>query len=239
MAVSAREEPYFTETTGGDEAPVVSARSVAMPMDDEATLVDAAVEGDSVAFAALYDRHLARVYRHCYYRTSNRADAEDLTQQTFLQAWQAIGRYRRGASPFIAWLLTISQNLAMSHHRKAREIATSDLQLVVTEEAADPTAALSTALMRDEVRAAILRLRPERQQVILLRFIEGFSVAEVAAVLGKTENNTRVIQHRALADLRRLLAGLALEDDHGPGVLADRVRGAISAMTERVTTPRR
>lgn len=239
MAISAREEPYHTETTGGGEAPVVSARSVAMLMDDEATLVDAAVEGDSVAFAALYDRHLARVYRHCYYRTSNRADAEDLTQQTFLQAWQAIGRYRRGASPFIAWLLTISQNLAMSHYRKAREIATSDLQLVVTEEAADPTAALSTALMRDEVRAAILRLRPERQQVILLRFIEGFSVAEVAAVLGKTENNTRVIQHRALADLRRLLAGQALEDDHGPGALADRVRGAISAMTERVTAPRR
>lgn len=239
MAISVREEPYCTETTGGDEAPVVSACSVAVPMDDEADLVAAAVEGDSVAFATLYDRHLARVYRHCYYRTGNRADAEDLAQQTFLQAWLAIRRYRRGASPFIAWLLTISQNLAMSHHRKARAIAASDLQLVATEEAADPTAALSTALMRDEVRAAILRLRPERQQVILLRFIEGFSVTEVAAVLGKTENNTRVIQHRALADLRRLLAGLALEADHGPGALANRVRGAIAAVTERVTTPRR
>ena len=235
MAASARPAHFYAETTDG-EPPVVSARAAET---DEAALVDAAVQGDPLAFAALYDRHIDRVYRHCYYRTGNRTDAEDLTQQTFLQAWQAIRRYRRGSSPFIAWLLTISQNLAMSHHRKAREVAVSDLPLRGDMDEADPTAALSAALTRDEVRAAILQRRPERQHGILPRFIEGFSVAEVAAALGKSENNVRVIQHRALADLRRLLAGLALEENLGSGTLADRIHDAITAAVGKARGARR
>jgi RNA polymerase sigma-70 factor (ECF subfamily) len=63
--------------------------------------VDASVKSDASAFAALYDQHVERIYRHCYYQAGNRAEAEDLTQQSFLQAWQAI-RYRRGATPFLA-----------------------------------------------------------------------------------------------------------------------------------------
>jgi hypothetical protein len=100
------------------QAPAVQA-AVAV---SEPALVDAAIAGDGTAFAALYDLHLDRVYRHVYYRVGNRADAEDLTQQVFLQAWRAIGRYRRTAAPFIAWLLTIAHNAIVSHYRKAREL---------------------------------------------------------------------------------------------------------------------
>ena len=225
MIARAHPNPLPAETTD-EYAAVVASRSGDL---EEAALVDAAIAGEPAAFAALYDRHVARVYGHCYYRTGNRADAEDLTQQTFLQAWQAIGRYRRGRSPVIAWLLTISQNLAMSHHRRVREVTVPDLLMDGTEDETNPAVILSAALTRDAVRAAILQLPLERQRVILLRFIEGFSVGEVAAALGKTENNVRVIQHRAVADLRRLLAGPAPEEHPGQARLADRVRSVIQA----------
>jgi len=201
-------------------------------LDAEARLVDAAVGGDAAAFAALYDLHLDRVYRHCYYRTGNRADAEDLTQQTFLQAWQAIGRYRRGQAPFVAWLLTIAQRLAMSHFRRAREVATPDLPPAAPE-ASDPAVAFGASVTRSTVRRAILHLKPERQAVILLRFIEGFTVPEVAAALGRTESHIRVIQHRALADLRRRLADPAAGAAARVGGRARRVHAAVGSVLRR------
>jgi RNA polymerase sigma-70 factor (ECF subfamily) len=166
--------------------------------------VAAAVAGDAAAFAALYDVHLDRVYRYCYYRTGNRPDAEDLAQQTFLNAWRAIRRYRPGRAPFAAWLLAISHNVTASHFRRPRATAAPDLAARAAERA-DPAAALEASAAREEVHRALLRLRPDHQRVVLLRFIGGCSVAEVAAATGKTENHVRLTQHRALARLRRLL----------------------------------
>ncbi len=199
----------------------------------EAELIDAAVKGDTDAFGALYERHVDRVYRHCYYQAGNRADAEDLTQQTFLQAWKAIRRYRHGQVPFIAWLLTISHRLAISHHRKSREVpATVELTAGKDE---DPETTVMAGVAQDTVRFAILRLKPDRQAVILLRYIEGFSVSEVAAALGKTDNNVRVIQHRALADLRRLMTETPppQPDDTNP---IGKLREIVSNLRRKVST---
>ncbi len=169
-------------------------------------LVDAAVEGDVRAFAALYDQHLDRVYRHVFYRVGNHGDAEDLTQEVFLQAWRAIGRYRRGGAPFIAWLLTIAHNLVVSYYRRRKEEAAPlDLELAARELWSNPEAEALAHHDRQAVRRAIRRLKPDHQLVISLRFIEQFSPAEVAAATGKAEGHVRVIQHRALAELRRLL----------------------------------
>jgi RNA polymerase sigma-70 factor (ECF subfamily) len=175
-------------------------------------LVAKAAAGDAAAFGALYDLHVRRVYRQCYYRTGNRVDAEDLVQQTFLQAWQALPRYRRTGAPFLAWLLTISHNLAVSTQRKTREVSEPDLE-VPAAAAADPEAVALDRLDQVDVRLAILQLKSDRQQVILLRFIDGYAVDEVAAALGKSANHVRVLQHRALADLRRLLQQEAVRGD--------------------------
>ncbi|HET9017862.1 MAG TPA: sigma-70 family RNA polymerase sigma factor [Thermomicrobiaceae bacterium] len=209
-------------TAGPIEAPEVEPRTFAS---DERRLVEAARQGDAEAFALLYDRHLDRVYRHCYYRTASRPDAEDLAQQTFLQAWQAIGRYRDGGAPFVAWLLTISDRLAISHHRRRREVSVPELE-VPQAAGHEPEHLVARSLEADEVRRALLRLKPERQQVIVLRFIDGFSVREVAAALGKRENNVCVIQHRALAELRGMLEGSSA-GERPPCGLIDRVRGAV------------
>lgn len=233
MGVSVRAEAGDWAQPDDGPRPVAASRH---DQHDEAALIDAAIAGDANAFAMLYDRHVARVYRHCYYRTGHRTDSEDLTQQTFLQAWLAIARYRRGPSPFIAWLLTISQHLAMSHFRKARLTTTleGDTPTTTTEEM-DPEAALSDLVTRDTVRTAILRLKPERQQVIILRFIEGFTTEEIAAAISKSENNVRVLQHRALADLKRLL-DTPMPDhyyDTEPNLMG-RVRGALTSAIGRI-----
>ena len=86
-------------------------------------VVQRAIGHDAEAFGRLYDMHVDRVYRHIYYRVGNEADAQDLTQQVFFKAWQAIGRYKKMASPFVAWLMTISHNLVIDFYRTRKDRA--------------------------------------------------------------------------------------------------------------------
>lgn len=174
-------------------------------IDSEPELVDAAVAGDVHAFARLYDRYVDRVYRHVYYRVGNASDAEDLTQQVFLQAWQAIRRYRRTEAPFGAWLVAIAHNLVVSAYRQAKETGSLDGDVRLEAHWGNPEEETLAAQDRLAVARAIQRLKPEQQLVVLLRFVEHADYDVIAAVLGKSSGNVRVILHRALADLRRLL----------------------------------
>jgi RNA polymerase sigma-70 factor (ECF subfamily) len=189
---------------------VTSRRRETVPVNDvdeaEARLVDAAVAGDRAAFGALYDRHLARVYRHVLYRVGRAADAEDLTQHVFLQAWRAIKEYRRTGAPFVAWLLAIAGNAAAGFHRARRPEQTLEFDPQNEARWADPEREALARYDRAAVRRAILRLRPDQRDVTILRFVEGFDHAAVAAALGKSPAHVRVIQHRALLELRRLLS---------------------------------
>ncbi len=174
--------------------------------DTECAQVEAAIGGDARAFAALYDRHLDRVYSYVYYWVRNKADTEDLTQQVFLNAWRAIGSYRRTKASFISWLLRIAHNLVMSFYRKTKEAPCLDVEPVSIERWADPEAEVFAKLDGQAVRIAILRLKREQQEVVVMRFLQGLDYSEIAAALGKSEGNIRVIQYRALTELRRLLA---------------------------------
>jgi RNA polymerase sigma-70 factor (ECF subfamily) len=174
----------------------------------EAALVDAARAGDERAFTCLYDRYLDRVYNHLYYRTGNRDDAEDLTQQVFLQAWRALGRYRRTETPFIGWLLTIAHHTFISFYRRSKRhphIDPEELEPIASGAWSDPETAALAQGDRMALREAILKLRPDQQQVITMRFIDQFDYAAIAAALQKHEGTVRVITHRALLELRRLL----------------------------------
>lgn len=171
----------------------------------EAVHVDAAVRGDVNAFAALYDRHLERVYRHVYYRVGRPQDAEDITQQVFLQAWRAIGYYKRTGAPFISWLLTIAHNQIITFYRRARNTSSLEADFPDYGAGANPEAEVLAQFDRVSVRKAILRLKPEQQIVIIMRFLEHLSYSDIATSLQKTEGNIRTIQYRALLELRRLL----------------------------------
>jgi len=172
---------------------------------DDTLLIQRAVGRDPDAFGRLYDMYVDRVYRHIYYRVSNVADAEDLTQQVFLKAWQAIGRYRKMASPFLAWLITISHNLVVDFYRTRKDKTYLEAEVVAGDLASNPERVTEARFDQQKLRRAILQLRGEQQKVIMLRFIEGFGYEEIAPLLGKREGAVRVIQHRALAKLRNIL----------------------------------
>jgi RNA polymerase sigma-70 factor (ECF subfamily) len=173
--------------------------------DEERRLVLSAVGRDQAAFADLYDRHVVRVYRHIYYMVNDAREAEDLTAQTFLKAWEAIDRYKERGAPFVAWLLRIAHNLTISHLRSRRDHSELDEGFVDTKRAGNPEESLDQANDERNVRDAVLRLRDEQRQVIMLRFVEELDYTEVAAMIGKSVPAVRVIQHRALGNLRKLM----------------------------------
>jgi len=175
------------------------------PTSDEVTLVQRAIGHDREAFGRLYDMHVDRVYRHIYYRVGNEQDTEDLTQQVFLKAWQAIHRYKKAASPFIAWLMTISHNLVVDFYRTRKDTAYLEAEVLASDAASSPERTAEASFEQQRLRRAILQLGGDEQQVIILRFIEGFEFAEIASVLKKKEGNVRVILHRALVKLRNIL----------------------------------
>ena len=170
---------------------------------DERTLVERAIARDREAFGALYDRHVVRIYRHIYYMVGNAAEAEDLTAQTFLQAWEAIDRYQIRGAPFVSWLLRIAHNLGVSYLRSRREGAELPETLVDHSRHGNPEEVLQHRAEAERVRKAILRLREEQRQVIILRFVEDLEYPEVAQIVGKSVAAVRVIQHRALNALRK------------------------------------
>jgi RNA polymerase sigma-70 factor (ECF subfamily) len=174
---------------------------------DEVLLVQRAIGRDAEAFGRLYDMHVDRVYRHIYYRVSNEQDAEDLTQQVFFKAWEAIPRYKKMASPFIAWLMTISHNLVVDFYRTRKDKALVEAEVLADGPESNPERAAEVSLEQQRLRRVILQLGADEQQVVILRFMEGFEFAEIASVLKKKEGNVRVILHRALVKLRNILEG--------------------------------
>ncbi|MFW6117864.1 MAG: RNA polymerase sigma factor [Chloroflexota bacterium] len=175
------------------------------PTSNEGVLVQRAIGHDAEAFGRLYDMHVDRVYRHIYYRVGNEQDAEDLTQQVFFKAWQAIDRYKRKATPFVAWLMTISHNLVVDFYRTKKDKTYLEVEVLASDPASNPEHAAEASFEQQRLRRAILQLRGDEQQVVILRFIEGFEFAEIASLLNKKEGNIRVILHRALVKLRKIV----------------------------------
>lgn len=181
---------------------------------DEAALVKRAADGDADAFGALYLRHLDAIYRYVRFRVGNARDAEDLTEQVFLKAWEALPNYRQRGLPFASWLYRIAHNTVVDFHRRpSPEVPLAAADHPVAGSGSQGPGALETVIQESEVTAladAIRKLPEEQQQVIVLRFIEGLSHAEVARIINKSQGACRVIQHRALSALHRLLT----EADH-------------------------
>ena len=174
----------------------------------EEALVKRAVQRDRQAFAALYQSCVVRVYRHVYYRVSTLADAEDITQEVFIRAWKSIDKYKYKGAPFAAWLIAIAHNLVVDHYRAKKRAAGSEgMDYVDVDSIPQVDRQVDTDVVLDQiyVRKALSQLKGERQKVIVMRFIDGFSYAEIAKALKKSEGAVRVIQYRALKELKEIL----------------------------------
>lgn len=173
----------------------------------EREIVERARSGDRDSLAELYDQYFPRVYHYVLARTGNPAEAEDITEDIFVRMLSGIGRFEWRQAPFAAWLFRIARNQLVSHlrHNGVRRGETQIPESMV-DNAPDPFTQVDTKLSFDRVLEVSQALPNAQREVIWLRFAAGLSVGDTARVLGKREGNVKVLQHQAIARLRKLLA---------------------------------
>ena len=170
-------------------------------------LVTAAQGGDGEAFGQLYDRYADTVFRFIYFRVNDRALAEDFTSETFLRALRRISTISYQGRDIGAWFVTIARNIILDHMKSARnrlEITTADT-VEGDQREPSPEAAVLDLLTSERLMAAVSRLGDEQRECVMLRFIQGFSVSETAAVMGKNDGAIKALQHRAVRKLAELV----------------------------------
>jgi len=167
-------------------------------------LVKKAKGGDSTAFGQIYDLYFERVYRFVYWRVNHREAAEDLVSETFIRAWDKLAGI---ASPdsFPAWVFQIARNLVIDYYRSRKENADLSLLENVLEYEDNIVDRSNFSFQQKAFLEVLKELTASEQQVLKLKFLEELSNQEIAAILNKTEGAVRVIQHRAIAELKRLI----------------------------------
>ena len=169
----------------------------------EAALIEVA-KGDADAFGELYRRHVDRIYTYVYYRTGNAHDAEDLTARTFHQALTHLARYTDHGVPFVAWLYRIAHNLVANWHRdrsRKQEIPLDDIPILPTK-GDHPEKNLVRSQEQESLLKMIRTLPSERQNLLILKFVEDMSNAEIGAIMGRSEGAVKSLYHRTLLALR-------------------------------------
>src|SRR6266508_2147682 len=155
---------------------------------------------DSDAFGVLYERHVRRIYNYVYYRIGRAPEAEDLTERVFFQALENIPRYVFRGAPFSAWLFRIAHNLVANWHRDSGRHPTAALEEAEQREdrRADPPSDALVAEEKHELRQMVGRLPADRQQLLVMKFVEERSNADIASELGRTEGAVKALLHRTL-----------------------------------------
>jgi RNA polymerase sigma-70 factor (ECF subfamily) len=166
---------------------------------DDDLLVDAARQ-DPEAFGHLYRRHLHGVYRYLAARAASQEEAADLTQQVFLQAFQALERYRPGSGGFAPWLFRIARNAATDASRRRRPVVLLD-EFIVAPSPSPEASALALERLR-HLRIGIRDLPPAKQDLLALRFAAGLSSREIAVVVGKSEGSVKKQLTRTIQSLK-------------------------------------
>ena len=170
-------------------------------------LVELARGGDAEAFGQLYDHYQTSVYRFLYYRVGTVALAEDLTSETFFRALRSMGSFRWQGKDFGAWLMTIARNLTADHYKAGRtrlEYATEDMGAHDSATEGPETSVLSS-LTNEALLAALKELPTEQQECLIMRFLQGLSIAETAKVLGRSDGAVKQLQLRGVRNLAKLL----------------------------------
>ncbi|XVV03453.1 sigma-70 family RNA polymerase sigma factor [Actinosynnema sp. CA-248983] len=194
-----------TWSTGGQSSTIESVETDAAgePWD----LVRAAQAGDTDAFGLLYDKYVDVVYRYVLFRVGDRTLAEDVTSETFLRALRSIGSISYQGRDVGAWFVTIARNIVFDHVKSSRyrlEVTTADPD-DNREVASGPEQEVLTDAANAELLRCVAQLGDDQRECITLRFIQGLSVAETAAKMGRNEGAIKALQHRAVRRLAQLL----------------------------------
>ena len=203
IALAVADSPAYAPSTGSS--------SPQDEQDPEATrlraLVDLAKEGDAEAFGQLYDHYVSGVFRFVYYRVGSQQLAEDLTSETFVRGLRAIQRFNWQGKDFGAWLTTIARNLVADHFKSSRArleiVAETIPEGKVT--VASPEQEVLALISNEMLFEAVNSLPNEQRDCILMRFIQGLSIAQTAAALGRSEGAIKQLQLRAVRSLAKTM----------------------------------
>lgn len=170
---------------------------------DDAGLVLLAKE-DKEAFGELYERYLSRIYNYIYYRTGNHQDAEDLTAKVFMRAMKHIKTYDERGVPFSAWLYRIAHNLVANWHRdrSRRKIIPLEDFIGKGEQEEMPEAEALKQEQNNRLLDSIRRLPEERQQLLIMKYVDRLSNAEIGQMMNRTEGAIKSLYYRTLSVLR-------------------------------------
>jgi RNA polymerase sigma-70 factor (ECF subfamily) len=188
---------------------------------DEVNL-NRAIQGDHEAFGKLYEQYVERIFNYVYYRTGNQHDAEDLTARVFFRAMRRIPQYQERGLPVSAWLYRIAHNLVANWHRDRgrRPEISLDEGFASIPHSEHPEVTLLHLEEQDYLLQIIRVLPPERQQLIILKFVEHMSNAEIGQIMGKTEGAVKSLYHRTLLSLRVEMENLSVDEkSDGKGMM--------------------
>lgn len=174
---------------------------------EQRALLERAGRADPDALGQIYDQYVDRIYAYIYHRVGQAEQAEDLTGQVFMRMLEAIRAGQGWKTSFSGWLYRIAHNLVIDFYRRRGRASFVDIDeappIVATGD--EPARQVQAKLDREDLRAALNQLTEEQAQVITLRFLEGLSIAEVAAIMGKNESAIKALQYRAVLALRRIM----------------------------------
>ena len=163
-----------------------------------------AQNGDTKAFALIYDHFSAKIYKFIFFRVGHKEVAEDVLSDTFVKGWQKINQVNSPAA-FSAWLYQIAKNNIIDYYRLKKEtVALEDVQDFLEDEI-NPVDLTNLNIQQKKILDVLHELPNDQQEVIKYKFFEDLTNEEIAYVLGKNEGAIRVIQHRAISKLKELL----------------------------------
>jgi RNA polymerase sigma-70 factor (ECF subfamily) len=172
---------------------------------DEQSLVRRAQQRDQAALTQLYEENFDRIYRYVVLKIGDRTEAEDMTQQVFLNALKSISSYKWKGMPFSAWLFRIAHNQVVDYFRKKSRRPTVPLDESMAMGGIDPQKVVERKVEIEQMAQATQKLTKAQQEVISLRFAGDLPIAEVAKVMGKSEGAIKALQHSAIVALRKVM----------------------------------
>ena len=168
-------------------------------------LIKRAQEGDLKIITALYEQYQRSIFRYLYYRVGDQQTAEDLTSEVFLRMLRFISGFRPPSSSFPSWLFQIARNLVADHFRQSSSSNHLELQESLTMPSDDVDRAVERKLTGEVLRRALDHLSAEQRDVVILRFLSGMPISEVARALDRSEDSIKGLQRRAVIALRKIL----------------------------------
>ena len=181
-------------------------------LEEEKKHIKQAQGGNQESFGIIYDHYVSQIYRFVFFKVSVKQVAEDLTHEIFLSAWQNIKNYKQKQFPISSWLYQIARNKVIDHYRTDKKNISID-----TEDFAEETLGfeeqddLDIPFAINKVKSLIKLLKPEYQEVLIMRYVEDLDHKEIASALNKSEGAVRLIQHRAINILKELYTKSALQ----------------------------